>query len=79
MLIEKVKRKRSKISGAPNDDFLLNTLKILFRLARVLLDLYKCIPRGSIGCIRSVMLGELESFRNKKGLSIIFPKILDAI
>ena len=29
--------------------------------------------------IRSVILGELESFRNSKGLSIIFPKILDAI
>ena len=29
--------------------------------------------------IWSVILGELESFRNYKGLSIIFPKILDAI
>ena len=29
--------------------------------------------------ICSVILGELESFRNSKGLSIIFPKILDAI
>ena len=29
--------------------------------------------------ICSVILGELESFRNYKGLSIIFPKILDAI
>ena len=28
-------------------------------------------------CICSVILGELESFRNYKGLSIIFPKILD--
>ena len=28
-------------------------------------------------CIGSVILGELESFRNYKGLSIIFPKILD--
>ena len=27
----------------------------------------------------SVILGELESFRNYKGFSIIFPKILDAI
>ena len=27
-------------------------------------------------CICSVILGELESFRNYKGLSIIFPKIL---
>ena len=27
------------VAGAPNDDFLLNTLKTLFRLSRVLLDL----------------------------------------
>ena len=30
-------------------------------------------------CICSVILGELEHFRNYKGFSIIFPKILDAI
>ena len=30
-------------------------------------------------CIFFVILGELESFRNYKGFSIIFPKILDAI
>ena len=30
-------------------------------------------------CVCSVILGELESFRNYKGLSIIFPKILDEI
>ena len=30
-------------------------------------------------CICSVILGELESFRNYKGLSIIFLKILDEI
>ena len=30
-------------------------------------------------CICSVILGELESFRNNKGFSIIFWKILDAI
>ena len=29
--------------------------------------------------ICSVILGELESFRNSKGLSIFFPKILGAI
>ena len=29
--------------------------------------------------ICSVILGELESFRNYKGFSLIFPKILDAI
>ena len=30
-------------------------------------------------CICSVILGQLESVRNYKGFSIIFPKILDAI
>ena len=30
-------------------------------------------------CICSVILGQLESFRNYKGFSIIFPKIVDVI
>ena len=30
-------------------------------------------------CICSVILGELEAFRNYKGFSDIFPKILDAV
>ena len=30
-------------------------------------------------CICSVILGELESFRNYKGVSVIFSKILDTI
>ena len=30
-------------------------------------------------CVCSVILGELESFQNYKGFSIIFPKILEAI
>ena len=30
-------------------------------------------------CICSVILGELESFPNYKGLSVIFPKILEVI
>ena len=30
-------------------------------------------------CICSVILGQLDSLRNYKGLSIIFPKILEAI
>ena len=29
-------------------------------------------------CICSVILGQFESFRNYKGIPIIFPKILDA-
>ena len=35
-------------SGAPNDGFLLNTLKTLFRLSRVLLDLLKGILSDAI-------------------------------
>ena len=35
-------------TGAPNDNFLLNTLKTLFRLSRVVLDLKKYILSGSI-------------------------------
>ena len=35
--------------------------------------------RRSKICICSVVLGQLESFRNYKGLSIIFPKIVDVI
>ena len=52
-------------TGASNDSFLLNTLKTLFRLSRVVLDLSEkhCKWRYKI-CICSVILGELESFRN---------------
>ena len=43
------------ISGAPNDRFLLNALKTLFSVPRVLLDLQKCILSGAIkfGSVRS--------------------------
>ena len=65
---------------APNDGLPLNTLKSLLRLFRVLLDLLEMHPkRHSKVCICSVITGELESFRNYKGFSYIFPKILDAI
>jgi len=30
-------------------------------------------------CVRSVILGKLESFRNYKGFTVIFPNILAAI
>ena len=30
-------------------------------------------------CICSVILGELEAFRNYKGVSVLFPKLLYAI
>ena len=68
-------------SGVPNDGFLrLNTLKTLFRLSRVLnryLEMHS--KRRYKICICSVILGELKSFRNYKGFSIIFPKLFDAI
>ena len=50
-------------SGAPNDSFLLNTLKTLF-----IQSAFRCLERYSERrykiCICSVILGELESFRN---------------
>ena len=61
-------------TGAPNDSFLLNTLKTLFR--RAVEMHFRC--RYNI-CICSVILGELESFQNYTGLSTFSPKILDAI
>ena len=103
---------RLLFTGAANDGFLgflLNTLKTLFRLSRVLLVFRKFILIGAIKLaifagqvfirhirlrsfavlcayclyykihIRSVILGQLHSFRNYQGFSVIFPKILDAI
>ena len=68
------------VTGAPNDGFLLNKLKTLFRLSRILLgSLEMHSKRRYKICIRSGILGELESFRNYKSFGIIFTKILDAI
>ena len=39
---------RTLSTGAPNDRFLLNALKTLFSVPRVLLDLQKCILSGAI-------------------------------
>ena len=49
-------------------------------LSRVLLDLYKCILSGAIKFVfvRS-SYGNLSLFEIKKGFTIIFPKMLDAI
>ena len=66
---------------APNDDFLLNTLKTLFRLYRVLslrsLEMHS--KRYYKICICLVILGELERFGNYKGFRIIFQKTLHTI
>ena len=55
-------------SGAPNEGFLLNTLKTLFRLSRVLLDLAKCIINGAIKFVSA----QLESFSKLQGLQYYF-------
>ena len=73
----------AQVQGHPMavNGFPLNALKTLFRLSRVLLgplEMHSSTPSYKI-CICSVILGQLESFRNYKGFSIIFPKILDAI
>ena len=64
------------MAGAPNDGFLPNTLRTLFRLSRVFLDLYWEMhsKRRYRIIICSVILGELKSFRNYKGYRIIFRK-----
>ena len=64
-----------KNSGALNDGFLaVNATQSTFRSLEIMYS-----KRRYKICICSVILGELESFRNNKGLSIIFPKILDVI
>ena len=67
-------------TGAPNDGFLQNTLKTLFRLSRVLLVFLEIHSNRRYNIhISSVILRQLESFRNYQGFRIIFPKILDGI
>ena len=61
-------------SGVPNDGFLINSLKTLFKaIQSTVRSLEMHSKRRCKICICSVILGKLE------GLSIIFPKILDAI
>ena len=52
-------------------------LSITFLNPKILGFLFS--TKNSLTYICSVIPGELESFRNYKGLSIIFPKILDEI
>ena len=68
------------LTGSPNDGVLLNALKTLFRLSSVLSNLQKCILSGAIkvASVRSSQ-GNLNLFEMTYGLSMIFPKILDAI
>ena len=58
---------------AAKDGFLLNTLKILFRLSRVVKQCHQI-------CTFSVILEEYECITSRlRSLGIIFPNILDAI
>ena len=68
------------LTGSPNDGVLLNALKTLFRLSSALSNLQKCILSGAIKVVsvRSSQ-GNLNLFEITYGLSMIFPKILDAI
>ena len=65
---------------APNDGFLLTTLKLnTFKVIQSSLH-YKRGRGYENLCIYSlIVVGELEPFWNYKGFSIIFPKILEAI
>ena len=56
--------------------FIENTFQAIQSIFRSL-EMH-CKRRYKI-CIFSVILGELESFRNYQGLSIVFSKILDAV
>ena len=64
------------ISGAPNNGFLLNAMKTLFRLSRLLLDLQKYLLSGAIKFISvqsSYSQGNLSHFKITRA-SVIFPK-----
>ena len=68
------------LSGATKDGFLSRFIENTFEaIQSILRYLEMHSKRREKICICSVTLGELVSFRNYKGLSIIFPKILDEI
>ena len=74
------KKNSEYLRGTPNDGFLLNALKTLFGLSRVLLDLQKYILSGAIKFISvRPCLGQLESFRNYQGFTDYFPENFTAI
>ena len=67
-------------TGAPNDVFLLNALKTLFRLSEITFrSLEMHSKRRCKIHVCAVVLGQLESFQNYKGFGIILQKILNAI
>ena len=63
--------------GSPNDGFLLNILKTLFRKSTFRFLEIHSYRRYKI-YICSIILGQLESFRNYPGFSIIFQKIYES-
>ena len=69
------------LTGAPNDGFLLNTLKTLFGLSIVStvrsLEMYS--KRRYKIFICSIIMWKLESFQSYRGFGVIFTEILDAI
>ena len=63
-----------KTTGAPNDGLLQNTLKTLFRLSRVFLDIYWEIhsKQRYKDFFCSLILGELESFSENFRCNLTF-------
>ena len=73
------KFKRANATGAPNDGFLQNTLKTLFRLSRVLLVFLEIHSNRRYNIhISSVILGQLASFRNYQGFSRWYLKFYES-
>ena len=76
-LLKKVVSSLQYLSGAPHDDFLLNSLKTLFQAIQSTFRYLEMHSKRHYKiCICSVNLGEIESFRNFEGFCIIFPKCL---
>ena len=83
---------RRKVSNAQETDLILNhargtqrrflpkcTEKSFQAIQSTFRSLETHSKRRCKICICSVILGKLEAFRNYKGFSVIFPKILDAV
>ena len=67
-------------TGAPNDDFLQNTLENSFSAIQITFRSLEMHSKWRYKiCICSVILGELKTFRTYKGYSIIFLKSLEVI
>ena len=65
----------SREAGAPNHGYLLNALKTLFRLSEsTFKSLEMHSKRRYKSCICSVVLGQIESFRNHLGPQHYFPE-----